>query len=69
MKDFFQTLRRRMLRGIRLSDEEHATIDAVIKRMRKAIRKGKGIRLSKDELQTLGLYGLKNQIEDEQRPE
>lgn len=65
MKEFFATLHRRMLRGIRLSDEEHATIEAVIKRMRRAIGRGKGIRLSKDELQVLGLYGLKNKLDAE----
>ena len=68
MKDFVHYLRDRMVRGIRLSDDDHDTIDGVLKRMRNAIRKGRGIRLSRDELRVLGLYGLKQQLPDEDDP-
>jgi len=54
-----------MWSGIRLSDDEHETIEHVQKRIRKALRKHKGIRLSKDELRVLGLYGLKQQAEQQ----
>ncbi|MEQ8836259.1 MAG: hypothetical protein RID07_05585 [Lacipirellulaceae bacterium] len=65
MKRLFETLRRRILRGIRLSDEEEATVEAVQKRIRKALRKDKGIRLNKHELRVLGLYGLQRQSDDD----
>lgn len=64
MKRLFETIRRRMMRGIRLSDEEGATVEAVQKRIRKALRKDKGIRLNKYELRVLGLYGLQRQADD-----
>ncbi|QDT01312.1 hypothetical protein [Adhaeretor mobilis] len=65
MKHLFEMVRRRMWRGIRLSGDEHETIEKVQKRIRKALKKHKGIRLSKDELRVLGLYGLQQQAEEQ----
>ena len=64
MNHILQSIRSRLLLGIQLSDDEHATVEAVLKRMRTAIRRGRGIRLSRDELRALGLYGLKQQLDD-----
>lgn len=66
MSNFFRELGQRLIAGIRITREKRATIQAVVKRMRKAIDKGRGIRLSKDELGVLGLYGLKNQLGNQQ---
>lgn len=67
MSNFFRELRQRLIAGIRITNEERATVQAVVKRMRKAIDEGRGIRLSKDELRVLGLYGLKNQLNEESK--
>ena len=64
MKEFFDRMRRQLLPGTQVSNLEQDTIEGVVIRMREAIRAGRGIRLSKDELRILSLYGLKMQLED-----
>jgi hypothetical protein len=66
MKEFFDRMRSQLLPGTQISDLEQNTIEAVVKRMRDALRAGRGIRLSKDELRTLSLYGLKMQLNAEE---
>ncbi|WP_442483936.1 hypothetical protein [Aeoliella sp. SH292] len=66
MKEFFDRMRSQLLPGTQISDLEQNTIEAVVKRMREALGAGRGIRLSKDELRILSLYGLKTQLDAEE---
>jgi hypothetical protein len=66
MKEFFDRMRRQLLPGAQISNLEQNTIEALVKRMREALRAGRGIRLSKEELRILSLYGLKTQLDTEE---
>ena len=65
MSAFLDYLHRRSRGSFHLDDSEHAKITGVMRRIRNAIEKGKGIRLSAEELQVLGLYGLKKDADPE----
>jgi hypothetical protein len=66
MKAFFDRMRRQLLPGSQISNLEQDTIEAVVGRMCEALRAGRCIRLSKDELRILSLYGLKTQLDAEE---
>ena len=64
MRKLLKALRRRAADGFRLTHREAVTLEAVMERIRNALRENRGIRLTKEELRVLGVYGLGTRIDD-----